>query len=351
MNVPWRKTSGWLAVSLAALAPLISPGEEPERRTATPIIFSAPQSDTVSSNLNEISLKTSPLRNLESDLKKPFEVFQSGNAGTFRAPIKLSAPPAPVLNSRKLKELMDKRAEDLYLSSDPTTTDDLTKSEDETDPFKKKIKSPLESYYDRMDRQAAAATNQTPHSDDLLSGVKDERDSADNLGLGRLRNPLESPNLPNAQNLRSLTGSDRTSSSYSDSLKPRAFGDIFGLSSTDSSDRFTKSKETRLDNFKRLLDGPTAAPRTDFNAPLPVAGAAPKLSPGGYTPPTPAWATPQPTSRTDTFDKRAGLVGTLSKPQGLPEFAASSPSLSTPPPLQPAKPLPPPTFKVPKREF
>lgn len=350
MNVPWRKTSGWLVVSLLAGAPLTLRGEEPARRTAAPIIFSSPQSDTVSSNLNEISLKTSPLRNLESDLKKPFEVFQSGNAGTFRPPTKFSTPPAPVLNSRKLKELMDKRAEDLYLGSESAATDDFTKSDDELDPFKKKIKSPLESYYDRMDRQAAA-TNQTARTDDLLAGGKEDPDSADNLGLGRLRNPLESPALANSQNPRPVLGGGRPSSSYSENLKPRSFGDIFGLSPSEPADRFSRSKETRLDNFKRLLDGPSAAPRTDFTAPAAVTGAAPKPGTGGSTAPPPAWTTPQPAPATDTFDKRAGLVGSPAKPQGLTEFAVSFPSLSTPPAVPPAKPPPPPTFKVPKRQF
>jgi hypothetical protein len=352
MTVPWCNVPGWLAIFPVALAPLVLTGEEPARRSAAPIIFSSPQSDTVSSNLNELSelsVKASPLRSLDSDLKKPFEVFEPGSS-SFRPQMKPTAPPAPVINSKKLRELMEKRAEELYLGSESSTPDETAKAEDDLDPFGKKIKTPLDSYYDRLDRQTAAMTNQSPRSDDSLFKLKADAEEPDNLGLGRFRNPLETPSLPTSKNLRPLTGTDHNP--YADSLKPKAFGDIFGLGPVESSERFTKSKETRLDNFKRLLDGPVATPRTDFNAPPPVAGAAAKASSGGYKPPAPSWSSsPRPANPADTFDKRAGLVGTPSKPQALPDFAASASSLSTPPQPQPARPLPLPAFKVPKRQF
>ena len=57
---------------------MVAHPEEPARQRGAPIIFSEPKSDTVSTNLNQLDLKASPFKDLESDLKKPFQIFDSG---------------------------------------------------------------------------------------------------------------------------------------------------------------------------------------------------------------------------------------------------------------------------------
>jgi hypothetical protein len=324
-------------------------GEEPARRTAAPIIFSSPQSDTVSSNLNQMSVKSSPLLNLESDLKKPFQVFESAPAARFRPPAKLSAPPAPVVNSKKLKELLDKRAEELYLSPDAAPDDDLLKDSSTADPFSRTPKTAVERYYDRLDR-AGTLTNQARSGD--LFGEKPVRDSSA-LSPDRPFNPLDEEKFSAVRNLRfqSNAFSDR-GGLYSQELKPRTFGDVFGVGPSDTSERFTRSKESRLDNFKRLLDGSSAPSRNDFNTPPPTTPSVTYKPGPAYAPAAaPVWSSTPTPVQGSSFSSSAGVVGAPARPQGLPDFAVSASSLATTPQVSAPKSLPPPTFKVPKRQF
>jgi hypothetical protein len=350
MNVRSHRSFGAMALGLVLGAGLLR-GEEPARRTATPIIFSAPQSDTVSSNLNQISSKPS-LRDLESDLKKPFEIFQTAPQSRFQPPVKLTTPPAPVVNSRKLKELLDKRAEEIYLSPDAATDDEfLRESESDSDPFhRNKPKNSVERYYDRLDR-TGALTNHTRGSD--LFGDKPGSEAGAALSLDRPLNPLDEAAGSTARNFRFLSNAipDR-GGAYSQDLKPRTFGDIFGLGPGDTSERLSQSRESRLDSFKRLLEGPAAPSRVDFNAPPPAAPSTTALPSPTYAPAAaPVWSSTAKPVAGSSFSSSAGVVGAPAKPQGLPDFAVSASSLATTPQGQPAKALPPPTFKVPKRQF
>src|SRR4051812_7435583 len=108
-----------VALSLVA-ATLGLRAEDAAKGRATPIVFSAPRSDTVSSNLNQISTRSSPLSDLESGLKKPFEIFDTGRSSAVIPANKFATPTpsTPALNKRSLKDALDKRAEDSYLLSE-----------------------------------------------------------------------------------------------------------------------------------------------------------------------------------------------------------------------------------------
>ena len=119
MSVPRHYYLGFALALLAVGLSGLRADEAPKGRpTPTPIVFSAPRSDTVSSNLNQIGTKSSPLTDLESGLTKPFQIFDAGrSSGDFQPANRFvpQTPSTPALSNRKLKEALDKRAEDNYL--------------------------------------------------------------------------------------------------------------------------------------------------------------------------------------------------------------------------------------------
>lgn len=350
-----------LAAIFLVIGFVLASAEEPVRQRGTPIIFSEPKSDMVSSNLNQLDLKVSPFKGLESNLKKPFEIFDSGRfMGNFRPSSGRIAPPTAPANNQRLQELIDKRAEMMLPgpeSGDPDlTADDLFKTaEDPLDATGRKPKTPLDRYYNRLDRERAAFTNQMRNTD--LFGNNQDSDSEDQFGR-RLPDKLFGGDLKaSASSLgRMSNNAVERGGFFSDRLKPQTFDDLLdGPRLNAPSERRSVVKETRLDEFKRLLDRPAyTSSRTDYSSPgLPVAATA--LRPATAAP-LPTWSSPWsspsvPANHRDSFTSRAGLVGALPQLQSLPSLATTPPSLNlTPPPVlratQPAS-----SFSIPKRQF
>jgi len=340
----------FVAVGLAA-----APAQAPARQRGTPIIFSEPKSDTVSSNLNQLDLNVSPFKGLESDLKKPFEIFDSSRPiGSFRPPAGLIAPPVAPVNNRRIKDLIDKRAEMMLPgpdSGDPDLTGDdpFKSSEDTLDGTGRMFKTPLDRYYHRLDRERAAFTNQVRNTD-LFDSQKDT-DDKDRFGRRFPDQPFGGDLNTSSRSLGGIsTNAAEPGALFSDDLKPKTLADLLAVQSSEPSGRSASVKESRLDEFKRLLDRPAFTPGTNFSSPgLPVVGAAPRPVPAS---PWPTWSSsPAPANPRDSFTSRAGLVGTPTELQSLPSLADTTPSLNpTPPPvLKPKQPTT--SFSIPKRQF
>jgi len=325
-----------------------------DRPRGNAIIFSAPKSDTVASNLNELRPANSPFREMESSLKKPFELFEPGknSAPTTRG---MPMPRQPELKRKTEKEMLNQRAEEMFLEPGlhpGETDDDLFKAgETLADPLGRKPKTALDRYYDRMDR---AATNRAS-GPDSLGGARDARNGLEasienpfneNGNWDRQRSPFGnrlgafSPQKDNSRN--GFFGDNERSSGNSADLnsirKPEV--DYGG---------FQQPKVDRLEAFKQLLGGSSAprtpAPRGSYNynygTPPPAAAIGQPTAGGDYSS-----ATKPLDPRTD-FTKSAGLIGAPSKPQGLPDYTAGSVSTPNTAP----KPIQVPTFNIPKRRF
>jgi len=331
--------------------------EEAKPQPATPIIFSAPKSDTVSSNLNQLRSKSLPLTDLESGLNKPFDIFPGHSSDNFRAPLRQFTPPAPVLNSKKLKSLMEQAAEKKYLlpgdKDDDLGEDPDKAAEDPFSPEGRKRESRLDRYYDRLDRTRNAATNQTQNAD----WFGDERDPEDknNSSLKTPSGLFDSSLSASARSLGQASNNipdDLRATTTGGRLGVRAFGDIFGLSSRPSvqTDLSSPDKPTRLDDFKRLIDAPSYTTRNDFNATPPSSVGSPYDLPTSATSVrAPGWATTTPTAPNSAFEQTPGLAGAPGKPAALPDFAIGVPSAV--PSLAPAFAPPPPRIEPPKPEF
>ena len=356
MNLRFWNYSGLAALILIGSLVAARTDESPRLRGA-PIIFSEPKSDSVSSNLNQLDSKTSPFKGLESDLKKPFQIFDVGRSdGSFRPPSGLTDPPAAPVNNRRIKELIDKRAEMMWLDPDSGDLgrdgeDPRKTSEDPLDAAGKKLKTSLDRYYNQLDRERLASTNQVPDND--LFGKKNDSDAKNAPGQSFTEGPFDGDRGASASSLRRMSNNASDGRGFfSENLKPKEFYDLADESySKNPAERSASVKEeTRLDDYKRLLGGPGYAPRNgDYSSGLPVAGTAQRPAPAAFSP---AWSLPSaPANPRDSFSSRAGLVGAPPPLQSLPSFSTTTPGLNpTPAPVVQPKP-PTSTFSIPRRQF
>lgn len=356
-----------LGVAFALIATCL-PGfaaDEPAPKSSVPLIFSAPRSDAVSSNLNRLGTKSAPLKDLESGLKKPFEIFDPKSVQRdLRGPINYTPQPpaAPVLNNRKLKDLLDKRAEDHYLLRE----DDKTALERD-DPFQsneqplgasgRRSKTSLDRYYDRVEQSGMTGTNQSKTTPGLaLFGEKSQQELNDQPESRMSRGFLTSELSPTSRTLGQMSNSLSSTDGWlsPSKSKPESFGELFGLGPVDPvQSRYKQQREKRQDEFKRLLDGPGYGARNDFNVNPPSSVST------AFQPAKPAVGVPSPIFPSGSSPMSGGSlagapgqIGVPGMPTGLRDSTVGTPSLTPTPTLPTVNTAPAvPAFKVPRRRF
>jgi hypothetical protein len=376
LHLRWAWLGAGLVVALSSIA-----AEEAPRSQGTKIIFSAPKSDTVSSNLSELRDPALPFRKLESGLKKPFEVFDPVGRGDVR-PARAPVPPPQAIPKRTIKEQMNDRAEEMFLNPElfENSKDDkelFGLTEEDVDPYKTKPRNALDRYQDRMERDRPGLTNNSSRTTDLFSEQKDALDRNDSVRFGlKPLNPVEETTPPGNQPPRRDAFANTTDQEWNTAGRtvPRAFDS--GLSENpDSFQNRPRSNpvETRREGFQRLLQDPAYA-RSGASANASAANS----SAGAYNPylnpyqtttpprpsaaPTPSWNTrPVAVSgaggASDSFSKTVGLVGEPVQPKPMPEFTVSATfkDLNSAPAPQPAPavatPKRPAKFQIPQRTY
>jgi hypothetical protein len=355
MNLRFWNYAGLLALILISRLALLR-ADEPPRLPGAPIVFSAPKSDSVATNLNQPDSKASPFKGLESDLKKPFQIFDAGRSdGSFRPPASLTDPPAAPATKRRIKELMDKRADMMLLDPDRGDLgldgeDPRKAAEDPLDAAGEKLKTPLDRYYRQLDRERSANTNQTQNSD--IFDKKNDPDARNSLGLSFTEHPFDSERKAAARSLGRMSNNAVDGGGFfSENFKPKEFYDLADDAyQPPQPERNASVKDMRLDEFKRLLGEPANAPRNhDYSPSLPAFGTAPRPATPALSP---SWSLPSaPAAARDSFTSRAGLVGAPPQLQSLPSFGSTTPGFnSAPAPVAQPKP-PTSTFSLPKRQF
>ncbi len=346
------------AAACLVVAMTVTHAQDRSRDRGTPIIFSAPKADTISTNLHEVNEKKSPFKNLESEIRKPFEIFDSGpTQPRFKPAQRINNAPQPV-NRSSLKAILEKSAEEQFLNGNQSGQEDLNdpfKSPDSAmDPLRKtKSLTPLDRYYERLEKEQGVRTNKSNTLD--LFGNKKERTTEEKHALESNRH-----NAGREQDIYSKAYGQSSNNAATDNLFSRTGkmpeGGRVGSPSGNGVDHAMIQRETRMENFKKLLDGPTYSQPQNNNY-LPKAstyGSTEKSGqrPGYITPaPTfsskPATATPVLGS---SFSKSSGIVGTAGRPVGLQDYASSDAArLSTPvAPVQQPK-MKPSTFNPPTR--
>ena len=349
-----------MATGLVVAATMVAHAQDRNRDRGTAIIFTAPKADTISTNLHEVNVKQTPFKQLESDIRKPFEIFDSSpTQPRFVLPQRVNN--APTVNKSNLKAILEKSAEEQFLNGKPGDQDDPDdpfKSPDSSlDPLRKKPKTALDRYYDRLEKEQGVRTNKTGELD--LFGNKKERTTEEKTALEANR---KEKNSAKGQDAFSRTSGQSSNNAATDinfsrtGKKPD--GGRFGVSSGDAVDRATLQRETRMDNFKKLLDGPAYTQpvnQNNFQTTPSYSGAESLAQRSTYLNPTPSWSSAKPASSPlvipgSSFTKSSGIVGGAGRPVGLQDYATSAgASLSTPvAPIQQTK-VKPSTYSPPTR--
>lgn len=335
-------------------------GQQETPRRGQPIQFSEPRNDLISSNLNSLSTgrKDSLLR-IEDDLRKPFDFFSSdGSLDGVRINIRPQLPP-PVVNSRKARELLDKKKNWVYMDDEELEGRGPTPEEmmgvDELDPETalKKRQTAMERYYHaRLERAREQATNAAGFSNPLLD--EEEQSPLETPSWFSASRKETEPKEEEGQALSRLFEPDQEKAAFAEFARPKSVPEIFGSKVADAPLR-SEVRETRMTEFKQILG------TSPMVSPSPVFGSDPfkAFTPGATAPvlrPPAAstFGTPNQLERPSSFS--SSLIGDpLRVPSspgvaGRPSFSSLAPA--APAPTAVSRPtLPPPKFEVPKRPF
>jgi hypothetical protein len=317
--------------------------------------------------LNEIATRKNVLQS-DDDLKAPDSVFRPGSSLQGVGTPMMRPAPAPGVSSKRLKELLEKREQWPFLEAEdyqstPTLEEIFGIPEYGPNGEVKEKASPLERYYERMDRPATTRTNRMDNDDftamDLLHGRRTDGINQDLNIPGAANKPGASS--PESENpLTQLLRGNPGNSLFPERANPSGpwgtpgqFGQ-FGQWNAESPEAL-RAQEMRLEEYKRILDYqmPSSLPSSS-----PVSGIAPfdPFKPSPST--TPAFALPKapdplPTTPARDWSSALPTVGAVGRPFELPEVPTSVPGVSPATPLpEPVRAaVPAPDFNIPKRRF
>jgi len=326
------------ATALVVATTTVAQAQNRSQNRGAPIIFSQPKVDAISTNLHEVTVKKAPFKNLESEIRKPFEIFDSSpTQPRFIQPQRINS--APTVNKSNLKAILEKSAEEQFLNGNQSGQDDLNnpfKSPDSAiDPMRKKPKSALDHYYDRLEKEQGLKTNNS--SSLYFFGNKKERTTEEKNALESNRQNAGREQENYSKSFGQASNNAATDNNFSRTGKKSEGGRI-GASSGDSIGRAFLQRETRMENFKKLLDGPTYSQPQNNNY-LPkvssYGSSETSVQRPGYITPVSTWSSSKPTITNplvpgSSFAKSSSLVGAAGRPVGLQDYASSeAASLST----------------------
>ena len=310
-----------------------------------PIEFSDPKSDEVSTNLHQLTSKKDSLKQLEEDLSKSMRTFSGASSLDGVAPPPLEAPPGPVVPSKRLKELMERRKNAIFLTPEdlartPTLQQMLRVPEYGPDGMEKQAKSPLEAYYERLDGKRTGAAKSIRFEDDEMSARSDfpTRESG-------ASGPSDDLTLPPAlkereEALKKLFESEGADNPLAPApLKRNTFSDIFGLGeATPSADKGDLKLKKMRDEFNSIWDSSRPAASADALNPLVGSTESPHRLPNPFGVP-------------DSSPEVISPVNPVFTPLApLDVNNQMQPSLPVTPKIDVSKPVAP-TFTAPRRPF
>lgn len=373
MNSRRWKSACLLAGTAIAAGLVAAQAQQAFPSSGRKIEFSDPGGSTLTSNLNSIATGKAAFPSFGDDLRRSADMLQTGGSlQGIGGPLIQRAPPA--VSSKKLKELMEKRHDWQFLEfedyqSEQTIEEMLGISEYGPGGELKEKKSPLERYYERLDRAHGPATNRTRDdtSFSLDFGLGKERDGGLKDGgfrsQGNSGEGLAEAEDPLKQLLRGNTGNPL----FPDQHKSAGFSPVFAQPKSwqPETPENTKAQAARLEEFKRIWDAhgqPALSTASSISGITPFdplkttasstpAFALPMNPESATVSPVPA-VTPSGIGR-DSLSPLTPAAGLAARPFELP---GASPSL---PALTPATPLPEPArtvtpasdFSIPKRRF
>lgn len=327
-------------------------------RRGEAIVFSGTVTDSTSTNLTLNNSKAG-LKSLEDDIKKPFDLFDRGNSLTDFRPLPVVRPPPMIEKTKRAQELLQ-RKEDAFF--DIGNEEDKAKADDpySIDPEKRKSKSPLERYYERLDRERGGVTNQLKGRE--MFGDKKQKDDEQDVLSAFFGNDRagDDPQIA-ARTGRRMSNNPAAGSLFStETVKPRTVEDLLGGSMTPLVTEQDKARESHLDAFKKLMGVESFTPPNPQTSSslLPITKSAPPPAPGSQARPATTYSVSPPASYlqgiTSPSTPSPGLSGNSTKSYGSWQDAqayGNTPSLMPTPFQQPKPKAPPPSFSLPQRKF
>lgn len=344
----FRFSGATVAVLLCAL---FSGSLQAQQSRGRAIHFSDPKADTASTNVNQMGVRNSGLKNLEDDLFRPLQSFSpKSSLDGVAAPLPPPHVTRPVVPSQRARELMDRRRNWVFTQPEDSipglTAEEMfnLREYDEDGQEKKKL-SAVEEYYERLYRERNSA---------LDAGRErfDARDDRWDEDVAETRPPV--PESESERNLRQLLYSSPAANNLFPSSDTPAFVDLFRNRDANVIDDGTRAQKARLEEFKQMMDFQSPSLPSPF-APTPFTGSLDSF----HSPRPPISPQPRP------FDSPIGSSGSFGSPGTLGSInsslsPATMPDLSTrsfqqhltPPPPEPVRVAPTmPSFTAPRRQF
>jgi hypothetical protein len=376
MNIGFANRIGFAALLLLSGSAMMC-AEEPARSRGTPIIFSGSKSDVISTNLNDLRTPSRSLHDLESGLKQALPGIDSPRPGPDLREYRNFQRHTPPQTRQSLKDNLNQRAEEMFLN--PERYD--AEKEDEAlfqldrlslDPSRAKSRNSLEQFDERQRNERAAPTNPTglnnPFGTQGLDRPNELKPDA------KLIKPIKTERNSDARPDESLSAFPRNATESSAMDPERSpmtrYPSGFNRPIEAPTGRQQEAAEVRMDNFKRLLEGPRYTPPANTRGALATAPANYSRTTSGNLSTAPAtrsavtpssasgWSAFKSATKDETkpdFTKSAGLVGSPDKLEAFPEFPTATAALEPVKPIEttvaPVKKTPPATFKLPQRRF
>lgn len=353
MNLGFHRIAWGAALAALAVGAGLTVQAQPIRR-GPPIQFSEPRRETATTNLNALAEeKKNNLQRLEEELNNSFRVLNRDDASGAQRMLP-RPPPGPLIQSRKVRELLDRREkqENWVFDSPESRMNGLTPEEimgiSQLDDQGRELSSipAFERYYNSLGREGLGTTNRDSGS---YSDSRENRDTFDGRKADEPpADPLKAKIQEAEQGLRQALREDsglKSLPTFSDgSVMPKLTED------PNSKTAQTKLQESRLDQFKRMSQTDLAKPVTPsaFSSLPSLSGSLPgdrfRSLNGVTVKPAPALSPPPAT----TSPAVSGLSGAgLAASPGL-----AGASHSTPDPVVTRRASPPSQLpEIPRRKF
>jgi hypothetical protein len=232
-----------------------------------PIEFSEPSNTQVLSNFHQLTRKPDGFRQVEDDLFKPIESFSRGSLDGIPAPPMGSPTANPLIQNPRVRELLDRKRNWVFLSPDdfantPTSESIFNLREFDATGNEKKKPSLLESFFERQQPNASSRPDirgpAREFRDNQLNGIGRPGDSEDDSlpladdsklpsGLRQIQQDLK----------KQLMNTETASHRILDPSTPSGFSDLFGIGSQGTMHSLDRSKELNP-QYHPFLGGPNA---------------------------------------------------------------------------------------------
>jgi hypothetical protein len=357
MSVRLSSSRWWLGVALMVWTSLPVYRTHGEDKAAGQPVARPDQgkSSQVVTNVPRLGMKKDGLRQLEEDLARSLGGFKPGipsEGDPAARPARLQ--PGPAIQNKRARDQKERRKNWVFMSpEDPgagLSVEDLFNIPGYgPDGQEKNHLSPLELFYQNLDRRYSGKAESKPFAEKDPFGMRKETAPRDAAGSS------EDANLPKGvkdteQRLKRLLGADATG--LTPARTHGTLSDIFGLGDQNRSPEQELAHKAYMREYQRWLEAPTVAAGT---GPANILGTtASSGGPASYSSGPGALSipahSPGPAPRVD-FANPALAVGTL--PDVNAKVLNQWNSMYTPPKIELPKTVapPPPPSEVPRRKF